>query len=154
MHHPLRKGLKCPSCVDTNERPWYITSARGRRSRFILPVRLLLRCEHLFQVDSRIQRVHALSGNVFEIRIPLLGLIDVDEEVARLTKEVARVESDMAFVSKKLNNEKFVAKAPTEIVDKERAKLAAFEDELHTLRRSLEELNHGKWQTLVSPANR
>ncbi len=75
-----------------------------------------------------------------EIRIPLLGLIDVEEEVARLDKEVARVESDIAFVSKKLNNEKFVAKAPAEIVDKERAKIAAFHDELSMLRRSLQEL--------------
>ena len=81
----------------------------------------------------------AISGNI-QIRIPLQGLIDVEEEMSRLDKEVGRVEDDIRFVSRKLDNEKFVAKAPPEIVEKERAKLAAFQEELATLRRSLDEL--------------
>ncbi|WP_199589698.1 valine--tRNA ligase [Lujinxingia litoralis] len=75
-----------------------------------------------------------------DIRIPLAGLIDIDEERARLTKELERVRDDIAFVSKKLGNEKFVAKAPEAIVAKERQKLAAYEEEQATLEKGLAEL--------------
>ena len=81
----------------------------------------------------------AVAGDT-QIRIPLEGLIDVDEEVARLSKQLDRVEKDIAHVTRKLGNEKFVAKAPADIVEKERAKLASFEGELATLRDSLREL--------------
>ena len=75
-----------------------------------------------------------------EIRIPLKGLIDVDEELGRLDKELSRVETDIQHVSKKLGNANFVDRAPAEIVQKERDKLAALEDERVTLQKSLEEL--------------
>jgi valyl-tRNA synthetase len=75
-----------------------------------------------------------------EIRIPLKGLIDVEEELGRLNKELGRVEDDIAFVSRKLDNENFVKKAPAEIVQKERDKLAAYQEERATLQKSLEEL--------------
>ncbi len=73
-----------------------------------------------------------------ELQIPLKGLIDVEEELARLTKEIARVDDDITHVSRKLNNEKFVSKAPDKIVAKEREKLAGFEKERAALQASLE----------------
>lgn len=75
-----------------------------------------------------------------EIRIPLKGLIDVEEERARINKELERVAQDIAFISKKLSNEKFVAKAPAKIVDKEREKLVGFEQERVTLQENMEAL--------------
>ncbi|MFU8804563.1 MAG: valine--tRNA ligase, partial [Bradymonadaceae bacterium] len=75
-----------------------------------------------------------------EIRIPLLGLIDVEEELARLSKELARVGEDIGFVSRKLSNEGFVSKAPPAVVQKERDKLVAYEEEKATLQASLREL--------------
>ena len=70
----------------------------------------------------------------------LKGLIDVEEELARLRKEIARVEDDMAFVNKKLGNPKFVERAPDHIVQKERDKLAGFEQEKAALESSMGEL--------------
>jgi valyl-tRNA synthetase len=78
-----------------------------------------------------------------QVRIPLAGLIDVAEEVARLEKEIARVNADIEFVEKKLSNEKFVAKAPAELVAKEREKLASYITEREALTRSLGELQWG-----------
>ena len=75
-----------------------------------------------------------------EVRIPLKGLIDVEEELARLRKEIKRVEADIAFVQGKLNNPRFVDKAPQEIVQKERDKLAGLEQELAALRGSLAQI--------------
>ena len=61
--------------------------------------------------------------------LPLGSLIDLGAENARLAKELARVEGDMAKVSGKLSNERFVANAKPEVVAAERARLAELEGE-------------------------
>ena len=53
-------------------------------------------------------------GNLY---MPVDGLIDTTAEVARLGKELDKVQSHLAIVSKKLENQKFVANAPKEVVD-------------------------------------
>ncbi|PTM12513.1 MAG: hypothetical protein DA443_06325, partial [Bacteroidetes bacterium] len=59
-----------------------------------------------------------------EVFVPLEGLIDFDKERARLQKEIDRLQGFMSGIEKKLSNEKFVANAPAEVVEKERKKLA------------------------------
>ncbi len=59
-----------------------------------------------------------------ELFIPLAGLVDLGEERARLRKELATAEQEIARASGKLGNERFVAKAASEVVDAERTKLA------------------------------
>jgi valyl-tRNA synthetase len=54
--------------------------------------------------------------------LPLKGVIDLDAERARLQKELARAEADIKRVDTKLANEKFVANAPDELVEEEKAK--------------------------------
>ena len=58
------------------------------------------------------------------VLIPMAGLIDKDAELARLAKAVDKLKQDIARTQGKLNNEKFVAKAPAAVIDKEKAKLA------------------------------
>jgi len=83
------------------------------------------------------QAATQVAGDV-EILLPLAGLIDVDAEEARLTKEIAKVEKDVAMFTRKLSNESFVAKAPPEVLEKDRAKLADAEEKLDILRQGLE----------------
>jgi valyl-tRNA synthetase len=66
-------------------------------------------------------------GEGLAIYVPLAGLLDLDEERARLRKEIARVESDLAALSRKLENPTFVARAPAEVVEKDRARVAELE---------------------------
>ena len=61
------------------------------------------------------------------------GLIDKDAELARLDKEIQRLQGEVQRVGGKLANEGFVAKAPAEVLDKERAKLAEAEQALAKL---------------------
>ena len=82
----------------------------------------------------------AVVSNV-EIRIPLKGLIDVEEELTRLRKAIAKVDEDIAFVNRKLNNDKFIGRAPDHIVQKEKDKLSAYTHTKNTLEKSLTELN-------------
>lgn len=57
-----------------------------------------------------------------ELYLPLAGLIDIAQEIARLEKEVQHLTSEVERVDKKLSNEGFVAKAPAKVIEEERAK--------------------------------
>jgi len=77
-----------------------------------------------------------VAGDV-EVLIPLSGLIDVAEEEARLMKEMAKIQKDVDFFNKKLSNEKFVANAPPQVLEKDREKLRSAEDKKSILEQSL-----------------
>lgn len=61
-----------------------------------------------------------ISGG--EIFLPLAGLINLEEEIARLERELKKWDSEVALVRKKLSNENFVKKAPAALVEEERRK--------------------------------
>ena len=62
-----------------------------------------------------------------EIYLPLAGLINIEDEIARLEKEAEKLQQEVDRVEKKLSNEKFVAKAPEAVVEAERAKGADYQ---------------------------
>ncbi len=66
--------------------------------------------------------------NGVEVYLPLKGLIDVEKETARLNKELATLDKELARVSGKLSNAGFVAKAPAEVIAKEKEKQKGFEE--------------------------
>ncbi len=76
-------------------------------------------CNHGGQPPA--QAASALEAEM-EIYVPLAGIIDFDLEAARLTKELGKAEKELAQVEKKLANKKFLAKAPAEVVTKEKAR--------------------------------
>ncbi|HZG18130.1 MAG TPA: valine--tRNA ligase [Candidatus Bathyarchaeia archaeon] len=61
-----------------------------------------------------------------EIFLPLAGLIDIEQELKRLEKEVETLNFEVERIEKKLNNQGFVAKAPAKVIDEEKAKLADY----------------------------
>ena len=63
----------------------------------------------------------------------MAGLIDKEAELARLTKAVDKLEKDAERTRGKLSNEKFVGKAPEEVINKEKTKLADTESALAKL---------------------
>jgi valyl-tRNA synthetase len=65
--------------------------------------------------------------------VPMAGLIDKEAELARLGKEIDRLQGEVQRTEGKLNNEKFVGKAPAEVVEKEKAKLAEARSSLASL---------------------
>jgi len=94
-------------------------------------------------VDKIINKPNASASAVVrgcDIFIPLEGIIDLNVERERTEKEIKRLEGMLVGVSKKLSNEKFVNNAPTEVVEKERAKLADWESSLEKLKTILSDL--------------
>jgi valyl-tRNA synthetase len=76
-----------------------------------------------------------------EIYIPMDELVDYAKEKEKLTKEAAKLESEIARAKGKLANQGFVSKAPANVIEAERAKLAEFEDLLEKNRKMLETVN-------------
>jgi len=61
-------------------------------------------------------------GTGFEVRVGLAGAVDVAAETARITKEIEKLETELGALRKKLQNPGFLAKAPPEVVEKDRAR--------------------------------
>ena len=80
-----------------------------------------------------------LSAGV-EVYVCLSGLVDFEAERARLSKERAKVDADVAKLTKKLSNKGFLAKAAPEIIEKDRGKLADLTDRLARIDEQLENL--------------
>jgi valyl-tRNA synthetase len=77
---------------------------------------------------------------VGEARLCLHMEIDVAAEKARLSKEVARIEGEIAKANSKLSNEAFVAKAPAAVLEQEKKRVADFSATLARLRDQLARL--------------
>ncbi len=82
----------------------------------------------------------ALVGDM-KILIPMAGLIDKQAELARLDKEINKIEKDLPRIQGKLNNPNFVDKAPAEVIAKEKDKLATLQSSLTNLKEQKEKIN-------------
>lgn len=75
-----------------------------------------------------------------EVHVSLEGLIDLEKELVRLTKEEEKLESFIRSIESKLNNEKFVQNAKEEVVALEREKLEGAQQKLTKVRERLQAL--------------
>jgi valyl-tRNA synthetase len=75
-----------------------------------------------------------------QVCVHLAGTIDVQAETARIDKDLAKTEKERAGVNGRLSNPSFVERAPADIVEKERARLAELEEKIGKLKKSLERL--------------
>jgi valyl-tRNA synthetase len=80
-----------------------------------------------------------LYGNL-EILVPMDGLIDVEAEKLRLSKELNKLESNAEALEGRLNNPKFVSNAPKKIVEKEQGKLQEIKSAVMVLQQKKGEL--------------
>ncbi|MDK2880008.1 MAG: valyl-tRNA synthetase [Thermoanaerobacteraceae bacterium] len=79
-----------------------------------------------------------------EIFVPMEGLVDIETEIERLQKEHTNLEKEIDRVSKKLSNEGFLAKAPQDVVEKERQKEKDYRDMMEKVEQRLNMLKELK----------
>ncbi len=79
-------------------------------------------------------------GTAAKCQVPLGDLVDKDKEIERICKELGNVTNEIARANGKLNNQGFVSKAPAQLIENERAKLAKFEALKEQLEARLAEL--------------
>ncbi|TDM15861.1 valine--tRNA ligase [Macrococcus bovicus] len=75
-----------------------------------------------------------------EVILPLEGLIDMDKERERLTKELEKWQKELDRVNGKLANEKFVSKAPEKVINEEKEKQALYTERYNAVKERLEQL--------------
>ena len=105
-------------------------------------IKSLVRIDQL-TVDENLDKPKACASAVVkgcDIFIPLEGLIDINVERARIEKEMARVLNSFNGVRKKLENENFVAKAPVDVIEREKMKMHDMEKALDKLQSILDNL--------------
>ena len=78
----------------------------------------------------------AVVGDI-EVYVPLEGLIDFEKEKARLAKEAAKLANEMNAISGRLQDEKFLSKAPEDIVEKQRIRKSELELQIKKLNENL-----------------
>lgn len=95
--------------------------------------------DYLGSADRPKRAATAVVGST-EIYLPIDDLVSLEEERARLTKEVGKMTDEIARVQKKLGNPDFVSKAKQEVIQKEREKAIEYQEKLRTLKGSLEQI--------------
>ncbi|HLH30751.1 MAG TPA: valine--tRNA ligase [Terriglobia bacterium] len=98
---------------------------------------------------SQVEVVPALSEDKLSARavaaglaleVPLAGLIDVGAERARLTKELEKAQREITSLERKLSQASFVERAPKEVVEENRRRLADYQDQAAKLSEGLKRL--------------
>ena len=93
-------------------------------------------------------------GAGFEVRVGLAGAVDVQAELGRIGKEIAKLEQDLAGVLKKLENPSFVEKAPPEVVQKDRARAEELREKRGKLEAHRAMLSGAESSPRANPARR
>lgn len=96
----------------------------------------------ILEEDKDIENVAAMIKGDFNMYLSLEGLIDYNKEYERLSQEISRIESELKRANGKLNNEKFVAKAPKELVDQEKEKQIKYTQMLAEVKKSIEDIKN------------
>src|SRR5881396_43150 len=121
-------------------------TARGRDNRKVFEaesetIRRLAQLEELsFDGGSKRVGAYAVFGDGSEVYVALEGAIDLQQECRRLSGELTRLEQQLVGLAAKLTNQQFVARAPAEVVAKEREKERAWHDQRQVLADKLKSL--------------
>ncbi len=116
----------------------------ARLSRIKNQFKALAKVESLEIVKEGDEVPLSSSSMVGQLRVlvPMKGLIDPTAELVRLGKSYDKLKGQAEGIARKLGNEGFVSKAPAEVVDAEKAKLAELEGQLTAMTAQMEELKN------------
>jgi valyl-tRNA synthetase len=89
--------------------------------------------------DPPPQAARSIAGTT-QVFIPLHDLVDTEKEAARLKREIDRIQGQLNRLEGQLNNQDFLAKAPDDVVQRERSKQNDFREKLNKLEENLREL--------------
>ena len=120
----LLSGLLHGGCVEVNEPVLDEEAQAALLESCRQMMTTLARMEDL-QIGADLHAPKASASSVVggcQVIVPLKGAVDLAGELARLDKEMAKLEKDLVGVQSKLHNESFVSRAPAQVVERERAR--------------------------------
>lgn len=130
--------------------PCIITSSKAFALDWIAPYEIYIK--ELGKVDSLTVGLNLEKPpfsaswviEALEIYVPLKGLINIEIEKERLTKEIKKLKKESILLNRKLTNSKFLKKAPKDVVERTEKKWADFLSKIERLQKNLETLIEGK----------
>ena len=123
MNIPLGKKIEVIINANSKENYAYLNDTLS----YITGLASIEKMELKEQLSEKPAQAVTAVVHGIEIYLPLKGLVDIDKEIARLEKELAKMESEIKRIEGKLANEGFVAKAPAEVIEKEKEKMAKYQ---------------------------
>ncbi|MGF1655517.1 MAG: valine--tRNA ligase [Verrucomicrobiales bacterium] len=140
------RNLRAEYGIATNKKARLILKPKPEFGEIEAKVTQIL--AHLSQAEplevlTDFQRDHGVAqalSELGEIYLPLEGLVDVEAELSRLSKELDKVEKEAEATESKLGNPSFVDRAPAEVVDEHRQRLIAFADRRQRLQEMIAQL--------------
>jgi valyl-tRNA synthetase len=144
------RNLRAETNIDPSRRIDVLVHAESARNARLVDeqaplLRALCRAAAVHSVEAFPAGLVAARGVVrgLEIALPLEGLLDFEAERTRLTRELTRLEEDVAARNRKLANDSFVQRAPAEVVEKERALQRELLDKKRRIESTLATLSGG-----------
>ena len=135
MNTPLSKPVDLYIKVQDAAGQALLESNQAYIKRFCNPAQLLIS-----QAPEHPEEVVTQVLSFAEILMPLKGLIKLEDELARLEGEQAKLEKEVARIDGKLSNEKFVSRAPEQVVAEERNKRQGYLSQLETVKERIQQV--------------
>jgi len=142
------RNLRAEMNVQAGKRAPVVLVAGGEKARaavqagreFIRDLALVSELTVERSLARRPEHAAAAVTRGVEIYLPLRGLVDFERELTRLSDELAKARQDLERARAKLANADFVAKAPPEVVDRERSRAEELDYKCEKLSERLEML--------------
>lgn len=129
--------------VDPNEKPWLtIVGSKADWEPYVPLIERLARIEEVVITDDETQpkETARIGSGTTSVFVHLSGLIDIEQERIRLTKEKESAEKYKTSIEKRLGDENFTTKAPAHILEQNRSSLAETKQRIAELGKYLEAL--------------
>lgn len=135
VNSPLSKPIDIQIEVKDEKRRAAVEINRNYIDRFCNPESLEISSSIKVEDDAKTDVVKGAT-----VILPLFGLIDMKEEIARLENELKRLEGELKRVDGKLGNEKFVNNAPAVVVEQEKEKKLGYQSQYDEVKERLDSL--------------
>jgi len=100
----------------------------------------LARLETLEMTNTAVEKASQNIATSFEVYVSLEGLVDFAAEVAKLEKELAKLEKDANIYGGKLKNENYLKNARPDVIEKDKEKFAEIDDKMTKVKETIERL--------------
>jgi valyl-tRNA synthetase len=145
------RNVRAEAGIDPSRRIEVLVHAENARNAKLVAdhaplVGALVRGERVQVVEAFPDGLVSARGVVrsLEVAVPLAGLLDLDAERTRLTKDLAKIDAELGARNRKLANESFLERAPVEVVEKERAIQREYLDKKRRIEATLASLGGGE----------
>lgn len=135
VNRPLSKKIDILVKAKSEQEKEFLINNRSFIERFCNPENLTIDTEIIVPDEVK---TSVITGA--EIFLPLAGLVDFDEEISRLEKELNKWTQEIKRVEGKLSNQKFVQNAPAKVVEEERNKEQEYHQRYSSVSDQLEKL--------------